>query len=71
MLRAENGMAQSQGFGLADIAEIREVRNLADLVEHLGLAGPFEIFFQLDGAVEVIFDGAFTSARDDDDVFDA
>lgn len=71
MLCTENGMAQPQGFRLADIAKIREVRNLADLVEHLGLTGPFEIFFKFDRAVEVIFDGTFTSARDDDDVFDA
>ena len=71
MLRAEDGMPQSHRFGLADVTEIGQIRNVPHLVEHLAFAAALEIFFQFERTVEVVFDRAFASACDDDDVFDA
>lgn len=71
VLGAEDGMAQPQRFGLADITEVRQVRNMPDLVKDLPLAAALEIFFEFERAVEVIFDRTFSSSGNDDDVFDA
>ncbi len=46
MLRAEHRMSQSHGFRLADITEIRQIRNVSHLIEDLALAAALEIFFQ-------------------------
>jgi hypothetical protein len=64
-------MSQAEGFGLSNVTEVRQVRDLSDLMEHLTLAGAFQIFFQLNGTIEVIFDGAFTAAGNDDNILDA
>ena len=52
-------------------AEIRHVRDATDVLEQLSFAVAFEIFFQLERAVEMVFDRPFSAARDDDDVLDA
>src|SRR6478735_4993212 len=44
---------------------------MPDLTEQLALPVALEVFFQLNGAIEMVFDGALASAGDDDNVFDA
>jgi hypothetical protein len=45
VLRAQHGMTQAEGFGLPHVTEVRKVRDLSDLMEHLALASAFQIFF--------------------------
>src|SRR5207253_5755483 len=71
VLGAEDRVPQSPGVPLADITKICQLRDPADFVEQLLFSAFFEILLQLEGQVEVVFDGPFPSARDDDDVFNA
>ncbi len=71
MLCAEDRMSESHGFRLPDVAKVGQIGNVPHLIQHLALAAALQILFQLEGTVEVVFDRAFTSAGDDDDVFDA
>ena len=41
------------------------------LTQELRLAAALEIFFQLDGSVEMVLDRAFAPPGDDDNVFDS
>ena len=70
-LGAEDRMAESEGFRLTDVAEVRERGDVPHLAQELRLAAALEVFFQLDGAVEMIFDRTFAPSGDDDDVFDS
>ena len=69
-LGAEDGMAQPQRFRLTDVAKVGERGDVSHLAQELCFAAALEIFFQFDGAVEVIFDCAFAPSCDDDNVFD-
>src|SRR4029078_677604 len=44
---------------------------MPNLTEQLALPVALEVFFQLNGAIKMIFDGALATARDDDACFDA
>src|SRR5207249_7472469 len=71
VLGAEDRVPQTPGVPLADITKICQLRNPADLVEQLLFSASFKVLFQLEGHVEVVFNGPFPPARDDDDVLNA
>src|SRR2546427_12909210 len=71
VLGAEDRVPQTPGVPLADITKICQLRNPADFVEYLLFSAFFEILFQLEGHVEVVFNGPLTPARDDHEVLDA
>src|SRR3989442_7664130 len=56
---------------LADITKICQLRNPADLVEQLLFSASFKVLLQLEGHVEVVFNGPSPPARDDDNVLNA
>ena len=64
-------MPESEGFRLTDIAEVRERGDAPHLVQELRLAAALEVFFQLQGSVEMVLDRALPSPGDDDNVFDS
>ena len=70
-LGAEDRMAESEGLRLTDVAEICERGDMPHLAQELRLAAALEIFFQLDGPVEMVLDRAFAPPGDDDNVFDS
>jgi hypothetical protein len=53
---------------LADVGEIEHVRDLADLVQLFALPARFEERFELDGNVEMVFNGVLAAAGDQNDV---
>ena len=57
-LGAEDRMAESEGLRLTDVAEICERGDVPHLAQELRLAAALEIFFQLDGPVEMVLDRA-------------
>src|SRR5206468_1566068 len=61
----------SSRMPLPDIAEVRHLGDPAHVIEKLVLLVFLEIFFELKREIEVVFDGAFSPTRDDDDVPDA
>ena len=69
--RDEHRVAEPERFALADVREVDEVRDLADLGEQLLLAARFEERFELDRDVEVIFNRVLAASGDEDDVVDA
>ena len=68
---AQHGMAQPQRLLLADIGDVDHVRDAADDRQQVLLAARFQQVFQLEADVEMIFDGGFAAAGDDDDVLNA
>ena len=71
-LRAQHGMAQAQGLGLADIDEVHAGgRDLAHDAQQLVLALRGELGLEFRRPVEVILDGALVAAGDEDHVGDA
>ena len=70
-LGAEDRMAESQSFRLPDVTEVRKGGDVPHLAQELRFAAALEVFFQFDGAVEMVFDRAFPASCDDDNVFDA
>ena len=64
-------MAESKGFFLASVADLHHVADAADQLDLIGFAFVFQEFFEERGGIEMVFDGAFASASDDDDVLDA
>ena len=64
-------MAEAERLALADVGEVDEVRDLADLGEQLLLAARLEEGLELDRDVEVILDRVLAAAGDQDDVVDA
>ena len=71
MLGAEHGMTEAERDGLTDVTKVRQGGDMAHLTQELALARSFEIFFEFDRAIEVVFDGPFPAAGDDDDVFNS
>ena len=61
-------MSQTERLALAHVREVDQVRDLADLGEHLVLAARFEERLQFHRDVEVILDGVFATASDQQDV---
>ncbi len=64
-------MAQAEWLLLARIADLHHVCNVSDELGLLHLAVLFEKIFEEGRCVEVIFDGTFAAAGDDNDVLDA
>ncbi len=64
-------MAEAERLALADVGEVDQVGDLANLLEQLVLAARLEEGLELDGDVEVIFDGVLAASGDEDDVVDA
>ena len=56
-------MAEAERLALADVREVDQVRDLADLVELLRLAARLEKRLELDRDVEVILDRVLAAAR--------
>jgi hypothetical protein len=71
ILRDQDGVAEAEGLFLASVADLEHV---TDAANHLEL-GLFAFFFQEalehGSVIEVIFDGIFALAGNDNDVFDA
>ncbi len=64
----EDGVAEAEGFGLADVDDLGELGDgLRDLKER-GLVLGGEGGFELGGLVEVVFHGGLAAAGDDDDL---
>ena len=64
-------MTEAERLALADVGEVDQVRDLADLFELVALAARLEKRLELDRHVEVILDGVLAAAGDQDDVVDA
>jgi hypothetical protein len=64
-------VAQAERLALADVVDVGQVGQAPHLGQQLVLAGRFEGHFELDRAVEVVFEAALAPARDDEDVVDA
>ena len=64
-------MAQAQGLALADVGDVDQVRDLADLAQQIRLAAGLEERLELDRDVEVVLDGVLAAPGDEDDVVDA
>ena len=71
LARDEHGVAEAERLALADVGEVDQVRDLADLGELLALAARLEKRLELDRDVEVILDRVLAAAGDEDDVVDA
>ena len=71
VLRDEHGVAEAERLALADVGDVDQVRDLADLGEQVLLAARFEERLELHRDVEVIFDRVLAAAGDEDDVVDA
>ena len=69
--RDQHGVAQAQRLALPHVREVDQVRDLADLREHLVLAARFEERLELHRDVEVILDRVLAAAGDQQDVVDA
>ena len=65
-----HGVAQAQRLALAHVVDVGEVGELQDLLEQLVLALGMQVGLELDGAVEVILEGALAATGDDEDVVD-
>ena len=71
LARDEHGVAEAERLALADVREVDQVRDLADLGELFALAARLEKRLELDRHVEVILDGVLAAAGHQDDVVDA
>ncbi len=67
----EHGVAEAERLALADVREVDEVGDLADLGKQIRLAARLEKRLELDVDVEVVLDGVLASAGDEDDVVHA
>ena len=67
----EHGVAEPERLALADVRDVDQVRDLADLVGEVLLAAALEKRLELLRDVEVILDRVLAAAGDDDDVRDA
>ena len=64
----ENGVAEAEGLGLADVGDLGELRDGAGDLEQGGLVLGCEGGFEFGGVVEVVFHGGLAAAGDDDDL---
>lgn len=69
--RDKHGVAESQRLFLARVADLHHVADLADHFRLIFLAVLFQKMFQGGRGIEMVFDGIFAFAGDDDDVLDA
>jgi xanthine dehydrogenase accessory factor len=67
----EDRVAQAQGEFLPDVDDFEEIRDLPNQSEQILLAAVLEHSFELEGYVEVVFDGILAPAGDQDDLLDA
>ena len=71
ILGDQDGVAEAEGFLLAGVADLDHVGDAANEFGQRVLALLFEILFEDGRAIEMILDGIFALAGDDDDVLDA
>src|SRR5437867_1634104 len=71
VLCAQHGVPQAQRFGLSNVAKVRQLGDSPDVVQKLALPVSFEVFFELERAVEMVLNRALSAPRDDNDVLDA
>jgi len=69
--RDQNGVAEAEWLLLARVADLHHVCDVSHQLGLLLLAVLFEKIFEEGRCVEVIFDGTFAAAGDDNDVLDA
>jgi hypothetical protein len=62
--------AEPQRLGLADVVDTGQVRDGANLLQLVELAGLLEPVLELERAIEVVLDRPLAAARDDEDVLD-
>ena len=67
----QHRVAEAERLSLADIGEVDQVRDVADLGEQVLLPSRFEERLELDRHVEVILDRVLAAPGDEDDVVDA
>jgi hypothetical protein len=70
LLRDQHRVAEAERLPLADVRDVDQVRDLADLLELLRLAAGLEKRLEFDRHVEVILDGVLAAPSDEDDVVD-
>src|SRR5690606_17657165 len=66
-----DGVAEPERLALADVVDLGEVGEAADLLELGLLALVGELLLELDAAVEVVLEAALVAPGDDEDVVDA
>ena len=70
VLGHQHGVAEAELLLLADVGDLGEVADRADLPEHLDVALLLEQVLELVGEVEVVLDRPFLAGGDDDDLLD-
>ena len=64
-------MAQAERFFLPDVGDVDHVGYRSNDLQQVGFLALFEHFFELVADIEVVFDGLFAAAGDDDDLIAA
>ena len=64
----EDGVAEAEGFSLANVGDIDHVGDGAHDLQQIGLAALFEHAFELVADIEMVFDRLFAAAGDDEDL---
>src|SRR5207237_10607254 len=54
VLCAQHGVPQAQRFGLSNVAKVRQLGDSPNVVQKLALPVSFEVFLQLERAVELV-----------------
>ena len=68
---APDRMTKTFRLLLTYVVNVRQVRGVSDRFEQARLPFRFEVLFQFERTVEMVFNRSFVLPRDDDDILDA